>query len=80
MQFSILSVALCGSMAFAAPAENLVARASCQFGDIWGAGDAACSISVCFLNLLNDADGFSASKTTPTTADTATKRGESWIY
>jgi hypothetical protein len=52
MQFSsiILSaVALFGSMAFAAPSEDLVARASCQIGDIWGAGDAACSASVCFL-------------------------------
>lgn len=52
MQFSsiILSaVALFGSMTFAAPSEDLVARASCQIGDIWGAGDAACSASVCFL-------------------------------
>lgn len=50
MQFSAIvfsAVALFGSMTLAAPTENLVARASCQIGDIWGAGDAACSASVC---------------------------------
>lgn len=50
MQFSTIffsAVALFGSMALAAPKEDLVARASCQIGDIWGAGDAACSASVC---------------------------------
>lgn len=51
MQFSALvlsAVALFGSMTFAAPApsENLQVRSSCQLGDIWGAGDAACSASV----------------------------------
>ncbi|KAL3429237.1 hypothetical protein BDV09DRAFT_200804 [Aspergillus tetrazonus] len=48
MQFSSIiftAVALFGSMTFAAPSEDLVARASCQIGDIWGAGDAACSAS-----------------------------------
>lgn len=50
MQFSTVflgAVALFGSVAFAAPSENLQARSSCQLGDIWGAGDAACSASVC---------------------------------
>ncbi|KAL4749444.1 hypothetical protein BDW72DRAFT_204712 [Aspergillus terricola var. indicus] len=48
MQFSTIvfsAIALFGSMAFAAPTDNLVARSSCQIGDIWGAGDAACSAS-----------------------------------
>lgn len=50
MQFSTIffsAVALFGSMALAAPSEDLNARSSCQVGDIWGAGDAACSASVC---------------------------------
>ncbi|KAL4987417.1 hypothetical protein BDW68DRAFT_177906 [Aspergillus falconensis] len=38
-------VALFGSMTFASPTDNLVARSSSQIGDIWGAGDAACSAS-----------------------------------
>ncbi|KAF9891573.1 hypothetical protein FE257_003584 [Aspergillus nanangensis] len=48
MQFSTIvlsAVALFGSMTFAAPSEDLKARSSCQLGDIWGAGDAACSAS-----------------------------------
>ncbi|KAL4931477.1 uncharacterized protein BDV17DRAFT_289017 [Aspergillus undulatus] len=48
MQFSTIvlsAVALFGSMTVAAPTDNLVARSSCQIGDIWGAGDAACSAS-----------------------------------
>lgn len=50
MQFSTVflgAVALFSSMAFAVPSENLKVRSSCQLGDIWGAGDAACSASVC---------------------------------
>lgn len=56
MQFSTIvfsAVALFGSMTLAAPTENLVARASCQIGDIWGAGDAACSASVCVFQNKN---------------------------
>jgi hypothetical protein len=52
MQFSTVflgAVALFGSVAFAVPSENLRVRSSCQVGDIWGAGDAACSASVCFF-------------------------------
>ncbi|KAJ5085298.1 hypothetical protein N7532_002656 [Penicillium argentinense] len=48
MQFSTVflgAVALFSSVAFAAPSENLRVRSSCQVGDIWGAGDAACSAS-----------------------------------
>ncbi|OJJ59825.1 hypothetical protein ASPSYDRAFT_88724 [Aspergillus sydowii CBS 593.65] len=51
MQFSAIvlsAVALFGSMALAAPAPapaELEARSSCQIGDIFGAGDAACSAS-----------------------------------
>ncbi|OJJ04751.1 hypothetical protein ASPVEDRAFT_86134 [Aspergillus versicolor CBS 583.65] len=48
MQFSTIffsAVALFGSMALAAPNEDIAARSSCQVGDIWGAGDAACSAS-----------------------------------
>ncbi|KAL4984522.1 hypothetical protein BDW68DRAFT_180601 [Aspergillus falconensis] len=50
MKFSAIvfsAVALFGSMTFASPAPDadLVARSSCQIGDIWGAGDAACSAS-----------------------------------
>ncbi|KAL6228921.1 hypothetical protein BDW75DRAFT_246191 [Aspergillus navahoensis] len=48
MQFSTIvlgAIAVFGSMTFAAPTDNLVARSSCQIGDIWGAGDAACSAS-----------------------------------
>jgi hypothetical protein len=51
MQFSTIffsAVALFGSMALAAPNQDIAARSSCQVGDIWGAGDAACSASVCF--------------------------------
>lgn len=43
------AIAIFGSVAFAVPSENIQARSSCQVGDIWGAGDAACSASVCFL-------------------------------
>lgn len=53
MQFSTIvlsAVALFGSMAFAAPTEKILeARSSCQVGDIFDAGDAACSASVCSL-------------------------------
>lgn len=58
MQFSTIvlsAVALFGSMAFAAPAPapaELAARSSCQLGDIFGAGDAACSASVRIIPLL----------------------------
>ncbi|KAL4739042.1 hypothetical protein BDV11DRAFT_188526 [Aspergillus similis] len=48
MQFSTIvfsAIALFGSITFAAPTDNLVARSSCQIGDIWGAGDTACSAS-----------------------------------
>lgn len=55
MQFSTIvlsAVALFGTMSFAAPAPGekiLETRSSCQVGDIFGAGDAACSASVCTL-------------------------------
>lgn len=54
MQFTTVfmsAVAIFGSVAFAVPSENIQARSSCQVGDIWGAGDAACSASVSFLCL-----------------------------
>ncbi|BCS24190.1 uncharacterized protein APUU_40634S [Aspergillus puulaauensis] len=55
MQFSTIvlsAVALFGTMSFAAPAPGekiLETRSSCQVGDIFGAGDAACSAS-CIKN------------------------------
>jgi hypothetical protein len=59
MQFSAIvlsAVALFGSMTFAAPAPapdaELMARSSCQLGGIFGAGDAACSASVCSYTYL----------------------------
>lgn len=62
MQFSTIvlsAVALFGSMALAAPAPapaELEARSSCQIGDIFGAGDAACSASVRILSCIQSAE------------------------
>ncbi|KAJ5229228.1 hypothetical protein N7489_009936 [Penicillium chrysogenum] len=48
MQFSTVflgAVTLFGSIAFASPSGEIHARLSCQVGDYFGGGDAACSAS-----------------------------------